>query len=243
MVAYTPQYEEKASAMMESDNPPGRNARHPDTEADYADDADASAFKIESSKAEKDTTGVAVGNKKDDAEVEADPPNTNISASQSKIERKAKKKTTGLALAPVMKPHDPGRREVCTPDGVTRAKVIAKKRRRHRKNRRERQAFAEEEKTEIVDLNTQNYRATRLDEEEEEGELEDDYDTYVPPGALRMGGTVTTIILLLQTKQNHWSLFCLSGPRPQQPCSRKRSSPRMWTRKSLVRLVKTENAV
>jgi hypothetical protein len=53
---------------MNSDNPPGRNAHGPDTEADYADpfiDILASKSKIESSKAEKKPTGVAVGKKKD----------------------------------------------------------------------------------------------------------------------------------------------------------------------------------
>jgi hypothetical protein len=63
---------------MKSDNPHGHNAHHPDAEAEAdADDADTpSKSKIESSKAEKKPTGVAVGNKKDvDAkreEVEAD---------------------------------------------------------------------------------------------------------------------------------------------------------------------------
>jgi hypothetical protein len=71
---------------MKSDNPPGLNASHPDTEADEADlfiDIWASKSKTESSNAEKATAGVAVGNKKD-AEVDL--------AFQSKRDRKAEKK-------------------------------------------------------------------------------------------------------------------------------------------------------
>ncbi len=175
---------------MESDNPPVLTASEPDAgDADRVDDADpktdilAFESKIDSSKAEKEneTAGLAVGNKKDaDAnreEVEVNPF-IDLLASQSKRD-KEKKKATGLALAPAIEPHDPGRREVCTPSRLAR----------HRKNRRERQAFAEEEKTEIVvDAGTTNYRATRLDEEDPQEELEDNYDSDAAPGAVRIGG-------------------------------------------------------
>jgi hypothetical protein len=39
-----------------------------------------------------------------------------------------------------------------------------------------------------VDAVTRNYRATRLDKEDPQEELEDDSDSYVIPGAVRMGG-------------------------------------------------------
>ena len=96
---------------IKSDNPPGLNASHPDTEADEADlfiDTLASKSKIESSNAaEEETAGVAVGNKKD---AEADP-SIDLLASQSKIDSKAEKKTTGLALAHAIQPHGLGTRD------------------------------------------------------------------------------------------------------------------------------------
>jgi hypothetical protein len=92
---------------------------------------------------------------------------------------KKKAKVTGLALAPAIEPNGNGTREVRTPNRLAR----------HRKNRRERQALAEEEKTEIVvDPVTKNFRATRVDEEDPQEELEDDYDSDAAPGAVRMGG-------------------------------------------------------
>jgi hypothetical protein len=108
-----------------------------------------SKAKKKSKKKKKEIAGLAVGNKKDpgmnpsrpNAEVEADEadPNIDIFASQSKSISKTKKKAPLLALAPAIEPHDPGTREVRSPDGQARAKRTAETRRRsHAKNRRER---------------------------------------------------------------------------------------------------------
>jgi hypothetical protein len=160
-----------------------------------------------------------VGNKKDpginasrpNAEVEAvdADPFLDLLASQSKRDSKEKKKAAGLALAPAIDPHGSGTREVRTPDGLAA--------------RRERRAFDEEEKTEIVDPATKIYRATRHDEEDPQ-----DLIVMLPPAPFESGERNMTIILLLQTKQNH---HCLHRPRPQKPSSCKRSLPRIWPRK------------
>jgi hypothetical protein len=179
-------------------NPPGHNARGPHAEANYADptfiDILASKSKIESSKAEKKPTCVADANRED---VFVD-----LLASQLKMEAsKAEEKATDLSLAPVIDPHGPGTREVCTPDGLAR---------------HESQPFAEAEKAEIaVDPVTKNYHLTRVNKEDNQEELEDDSDSDITPGVVRMGETKMTITLLLQTKQNCWRLISLYPPRPQ----------------------------
>jgi hypothetical protein len=139
-------------------------------------------------------------------------PFLDLLASQSKRDRKTNKKTTVLALAPAIEPNGPGTREVCTPDGVAR---------------HEHQAFAKEEKNEIVvDPVTKNYLATRLDEKDHQEELEDNSDSYVFPGAIRMGGRNDYTSAPNQAESLEVGLPP-PAPCPQQPFSCKRSSPRI----------------
>jgi hypothetical protein len=107
-----------------------------------------------------------------------------------------------LALAPAIEQHDSGTRDARTPGGLPRAKLTAKTRKNHAKNRRERHAYTDEEKTEIMDPATKKYRVTRLDEEEESQKASLKTMPLVP-FRLGVAEMTTTMPLMLQTKQNH----------------------------------------
>ena len=85
---------------MKSDNPPGLNGSHPDADdADYAGDAGDAGPNTDILAAEKETSGVASGNKKD-ADANRVDPFIDLLASQWKKVARKRRKPQVLLLHP-----------------------------------------------------------------------------------------------------------------------------------------------